>query len=65
MSLGEWEESIAQEGVASGPHDIGRGICGPFRPGHDRRKKAKYFMLGVFAIPVRKVEGMVAAFGLG
>eukprot|EP00913_Durusdinium_trenchii_P006758 g6353.t2 len=32
-------------------------ICGPFRPGHDRLKKAKYFMVGVFSIPVRKIEG--------
>eukprot|EP00913_Durusdinium_trenchii_P001700 g1572.t1 len=35
-------------------------ICGPFRPGHDRLKKSRYFMVGVFSIPVRKVEGRVA-----
>lgn len=34
-------------------------ICGPFRPGHDRLKKAKYFMVGVFSIPVRKIEGKI------
>ena len=39
-------------------------ICGPFRPGHDRRAKAKYFMVGVFSILVRKVEGKVAALPL-
>ena len=39
-------------------------ICGPFRPGHDRRAKAKYFMVGVFSIPVRKVEGKVTALPL-
>ena len=39
-------------------------ICGPFRPGHDRLKKAKYFMVGVFSIPVRKVEGEVATIPL-
>ena len=42
-------------------------ICGPFRPGQDRMKKAKYFMVGVFAIPVRRVErhGCCFATGLG
>ena len=39
-------------------------ICGPFRPGHDRMVKAKYFMVGVFAIPVRKVEGKTMALPL-
>ena len=39
-------------------------ICGPFRPGHERLKKAKYFMVGVFSIPVRKVEGEVATLPL-
>ena len=29
-------------------------ICGPFRPGEDFRKKSKYFLVGVYAIPVRK-----------
>ena len=43
---------------------LGVDICGPFRPGHDRKKKAKYFMVGVFTIPVKKVEGMVAALPL-
>ena len=35
-------------------------ICGPFRPGHDRLVEPRYFMVGVFAIPVRKVEGKVS-----
>ena len=39
-------------------------VCGPFRPGHDRKRKAKYFMVGVFSIQVKKVEGMVAALPL-
>ena len=40
-------------------------ICGPFRPGVDRRKKAKYFMVGVFSIPVKKVDGKVTPLPLG
>ena len=39
-------------------------ICGPFRPGQDRMVKAKYFMVGVFSIPVRKVEGRTMALPL-
>ena len=35
-------------------------LCGPFRPGHDRMKKSRYFMVGVFSIPVRKIAGKVA-----
>ena len=34
-------------------------ICGPFRPGEDRWKKSRYFMVGVFTIPVRKIDGKV------
>ena len=29
-------------------------VCGPFRPGEDFRKKSRYFLVGVYAIPVRK-----------
>ena len=29
-------------------------VCGPFRPGEDFRKKAKYFLVGVYAIPIKK-----------
>ena len=29
-------------------------VCGPFRPGDDYRKKARYFLVGVYAIPVRR-----------
>ena len=39
-------------------------ICGPFRPGHDRRAKAKYFMVGVFSIPVKRIEGKISALPL-
>ena len=39
-------------------------LCGPFRPGQDRMAKAKYFMVGVFSIPVRKVEGKITALPL-
>lgn len=35
-------------------------ICGPFRPGEDHKKKSRYFMVGVFAIPVKKKNGEVA-----
>eukprot|EP00913_Durusdinium_trenchii_P016583 g15588.t1 len=35
-------------------------VCGPFRPGEDFRKKSKYFLVGVYAIPVKKnADGMV------
>eukprot|EP00913_Durusdinium_trenchii_P029979 g28092.t1 len=39
-------------------------ICGPFRPGEDCHKKARYFMVGVFTIPVRKREGEVTSLPL-
>ena len=39
-------------------------LCGPFRPGHDRGAKAKYFMVGVFSVPVRRVEGKTTALPL-
>ena len=39
-------------------------ICGPFRPGQDKKGKAKYFMVGVFSIPVRKVEGKITSLPL-
>ena len=39
-------------------------ICGPFRPGHDRGAKTKYFMVGVFSIPVKKVEGKITSLPL-
>ena len=29
-------------------------VCGPFRPGEDYRKKARYFLVGVYAIPVTR-----------
>ena len=33
-------------------------VCGPFRPGEDYRKKSRYFLVGVYAIPVKKtVDG--------
>ena len=31
-------------------------VCGPFRPGEDYRKRARYFLVGVCAIPVRKTS---------
>ena len=30
-------------------------VCGPFRPGEDYRRKSRYFIVGVYAVPVRKV----------
>ena len=29
-------------------------VCGPFRPGENFRKKSKYFLVGVYAIPIKK-----------
>ena len=29
-------------------------VCGPFRAGEDYRKKSRYFLVGVYAIPVRR-----------
>ena len=35
-------------------------VCGPFRPGEDFRKKSRYFLVGVYAIPVKKnAEGVI------
>ena len=35
-------------------------VCGPFRPGEDFRKKSRYFLVGVYAIPVKKnAEGAI------
>ena len=37
-------------------------VCGPFREGEDQQRiKAKYFMVGVYTIPVRKEGGKVNA----
>ena len=34
-------------------------VCGPFRPGRDYRGTSKYFMVGVFSIPVQAGGGNV------
>ena len=36
------------------PHPDAMTLCGPFRPGEDYRKKSRYFLVGVYAIPVRR-----------